>query len=344
MAHYAKISNAEFTVTQRQRIQEIDIEISSIKNTNRQTEEYINLKNSYEEPLDTSTLNILKGELLQIQPEGSEEYIAKQAEIDAEYNSLIAEKENILSQMTTLENQGTDALVSEKQTLQTAIDNSIARVTAVFSGADEIYQAPADTSSIDQEIKTLEESRNGKTPEDIFEIDQQIQAKQDEKNAVPKTDVDNTVYWEGQCGGCKRTSYNTQGGVHLLGGTPFRKNYAGVGHIYDPVRDAFYREKPYASWVLNEDTCYWEAPIESPGETFLYWNEATQEWLEHPNKPFTSWIYGNKIPSWNGYFAGDNNIDDWFAPTECPDASELSLEKPVSSYYWNEETLTWINK
>jgi len=234
-------------------------------------------------------------------------------------------------------------LVSEKQTLQTAIDNSIARVTAVFSGADEIYQAPADTSSIDQEIKTLEESRNGKTPEEILEIDQQIQAKQEEKNAVPKTDVDNTVYWEGYVGSSKRTSYNTRGGVHRLGGTPFRKNYAGVGHIYDPVRDAFYTEKPYESWVLNEDTCYWEAPIESPGETFLYWNEATQEWLEHPYKRFKSWIYGNKPTSWNGYYEGDTSIDDWFAPSECPDASELSYSKRLSSYIWDEETLTWVD-
>lgn len=343
MAHYAKISNAEFTVTQRQRIQEIDTEILSIQNTNKQTEEYTNLKNSYNQPVDSETLQTLKTELTTIKPAGSEEYLAKQAEIDAEYNSLIAEKENILSQMTTLENQGTDDLVSEKQTLQTTIDNSIARVTSVFKGADEISQKQGDTSSIDEEIKTLSDSKAGKSIEEIIEIDKQIQAKQEEKNAVSKTDVDNTVYWEGFYGGCKRTSYNTKGGVHRLGGTPFRKNYAGVGHIYDPVRDAFYTEKPYESWVLNEDTCYWEAPIESPGETFLYWNEATQEWLEHPYKRFKSWIYGNKPTSWNGFYEGDTPIDDWFAPSECPDASELSYSKRVSSYIWDEETLTWVN-
>ena len=60
------------------------------------------------------------------------------------------------------------------------------------------------------------------------------------------------------------TSYNTHGGVHTLGGTPFRKNYAGLGYIYDPVRDAFYTEQPYASWTLDESTCYWQPPTPMP--------------------------------------------------------------------------------
>ena len=60
---------------------------------------------------------------------------------------------------------------------------------------------------------------------------------------------------------CKRTSYNTKSGKHLLGGTPFRKNYAAVGYTYDQQRDAFIPPKPYDSWVLNEDTCNWVAPI-----------------------------------------------------------------------------------
>lgn len=54
-----------------------------------------------------------------------------------------------------------------------------------------------------------------------------------------------------------KTSYNTRGGVHLTGGTPLRKNYAGIGDIYDPVRDAFYAPSPGAGWVLDEATCWW---------------------------------------------------------------------------------------
>ena len=78
-----------------------------------------------------------------------------------------------------------------------------------------------------------------------------------------------------------QTSYNTQGGVHLLGGTPLRKNYAGVGYVYDEVRDAFYAPQPYPSWTLNEDTCYWEAPVPMPTDDKMYtWNEDNQEWTE----------------------------------------------------------------
>ena len=77
----------------------------------------------------------------------------------------------------------------------------------------------------------------------------------------------------------KQTSYNTNGGVHSLGGTPFRKNHAGIGYIYDSNRDAFIPPKPYNSWVLNEATCQWEAPIARPQDGQLYtWNEETQNW------------------------------------------------------------------
>jgi len=78
-----------------------------------------------------------------------------------------------------------------------------------------------------------------------------------------------------------QTSYNTQGGIHLLGGTPLRKNYAGVGMIYDETRDAFYEPQPYLSWILNETTCIWEAPVPYPNDNKMYrWNETTQEWIE----------------------------------------------------------------
>ena len=77
----------------------------------------------------------------------------------------------------------------------------------------------------------------------------------------------------------KQTSYNTIGGIHLLGGTPFRKNHAGIGDTYDSNRDAFISPKPFNSWVLNESTCNWEAPIAYPNNGNKYgWNEQTLSW------------------------------------------------------------------
>jgi hypothetical protein len=84
----------------------------------------------------------------------------------------------------------------------------------------------------------------------------------------------------------KQTSYNTIGGVHKLGGTPFRKNYAGVGYKYDQTRDAFIPPKPFNSWTLNETTCLWEAPVAKPELTqeqidnnnYYSWNEENQTW------------------------------------------------------------------
>ena len=78
---------------------------------------------------------------------------------------------------------------------------------------------------------------------------------------------------------CKRTSYNTIGGVHTTGGTPYRKNYAGIGYIYDPALDAFYPPKPYSSWTLNTNSCLWEAPVIYPNDGKMYiWNEDTIQW------------------------------------------------------------------
>ena len=78
-----------------------------------------------------------------------------------------------------------------------------------------------------------------------------------------------------------QTSYNTHGGVHTNGGTPLRKNYAGVGFTYDSVRDAFIPPKPYASWTLNEDTCLWDSPIAYPDDgTFYTCDEDAQQWNE----------------------------------------------------------------
>ena len=80
--------------------------------------------------------------------------------------------------------------------------------------------------------------------------------------------------------GWVQTSYNTGGGQHPEG-RPLRKNYAGVGYTYDAERDAFIPPKPFASWLLNEDTCLWGAPVTYPtdGKQYL-WDEDQQNWVE----------------------------------------------------------------
>ena len=83
-----------------------------------------------------------------------------------------------------------------------------------------------------------------------------------------------------------QTSYNTLGGVHVLGGTPLRKNYAGIGYAYDSERDAFIPPTPFNSWTLNEDSCLWEAPTPMPNDGKQYsWDEATLSWIEIPLLP-----------------------------------------------------------
>ena len=78
-----------------------------------------------------------------------------------------------------------------------------------------------------------------------------------------------------------KTSYNTQGGVHSDGGTPLRKNYAGVGYTYDTARDAFIPPQPYPSWILNETSCIYEAPVPYPTDDLMYsWDEDTTSWVE----------------------------------------------------------------
>ena len=88
--------------------------------------------------------------------------------------------------------------------------------------------------------------------------------------------------WYGNFRGqvCKRTSYNTSGGIHNKGGIPYRKNYAGIGYTYDTVRNAFIAPKPYPSWVLDEATCWWVAPVPMPSEGGPWrWDEATLGWV-----------------------------------------------------------------
>ena len=313
MAYYAKISNDEFTVSENARLMEVRQEIVVIEADNRSSEEYATLKTAYEDSFTSDTLQTLQGELAELKSQYTIEMtkeekaaitnsiVAKQAEIDAEKEALVPGQEIALDALNAKEIEGTEDLVAEIETLYTAMANALCRVTDMYTGVDEF------TSS------------NG---EAISE--------------------DNSVYWEGFYRGCKRTSYNTQGGVHKLGGTPFRKNYAAVGYIYDPVRDAFYAPQPYPSWTLDEDTCYWEAPIERPEGMEWHWNETTLEWIDKPGvKPYLSWEFGNKVSSWNGSYYGGDLYDGWFAPIECPDASELSSSKRFSAYIWSEEALTW---
>lgn len=117
-------------------------------------------------------------------------------------------------------------------------------------------------------------------------------AEVDENNIVTRVlVVDNSEEDNGQVflaetlglgGTWLKTSYNTQGGVHSNGGTPFRKNYAGIGYTYDSGRDAFIPPKPYASWVLNEDKCLWDAPTPMPIEEgkMFRWVEEDLNWQE----------------------------------------------------------------
>ena len=101
-----------------------------------------------------------------------------------------------------------------------------------------------------------------------------------------KDEGDTNIDWEQHYGEfrgqpCKRTSYNTSGGVHNNGGTPYRKNYAGIGYIYDAGRDAFIPPKPYSSWTINETSCVWEPPIPYPQDDKRYkWDEPTTSWVE----------------------------------------------------------------
>lgn len=122
----------------------------------------------------------------------------------------------------------------------------------------------------------------------------------DDNNIVTEVIVgknETNFNWEQQYGmmrgqACKRTSYNTRGGIHYNPDTnlpsedqsqAFRKNYAAVGYLYDPVRDAFIPPKPeqYPSFVLNEQSCLWEAPISMPTEEGPWdWDEQNQQWIK----------------------------------------------------------------
>ena len=219
------------------------------------------------------------------------------------------------------------------------IDNALCVVTGVITGVPETYEVPARDETLEQEIRDLEDSRVDQETgqalpiEEVAAIDAQIQAKVEELHALSPVEVDNTEYWEGYYGKgqlCKRTSYNTIGGVHQNGGTPFRKNYAGVGYTYDPVRDAFYAPQPFESWTLNEDTCIWECPVARP-EGDYWWKEDTTEWVdyEYYSEPYSyQYIY----PSW----IWNTSTGVYEPPIAEPDIEDKN------SYIWSEENGAWM--
>ena len=226
-----------------------------------------------------------------------------------------------------------EAKQAEIDAKQQEIDNALCVVTAVITGVLETYEKSARDETLEQEIKDLEESRTGKPLEEVAELDSQISAKVEEIQALPPDVIDNTEYWEGYYGKgqlCKRTSYNTYGGVHQNGGTPFRKNYAGVGMIYDPVRDAFYAPQPFESWTLNEDTCLWECPVEKP-EGEYWWKEDTKEWVdyEYYSEPYS---YEHIYPSW----IWNTSTGVYEPPIAEPDIEDKN------SYIWSEENEAWM--
>ena len=201
-----------------------------------------------------------------------------------------------------------DAKQAEIDAKQAEIDNALCVVTGVITGVSEIKYEVGIDEEFEQEMKDLQHTRDGKTLEEVAAIEDEVKKRREEKGDIPPTEIDNTVWWEayyGKGGLCKRTSYNTYGGVHQNGGTPFRKNYAGVGYIYDPVRDAFYAPQPFESWTLNEDTCLWGSPVEKP-EGEYWWKEDTTEWVdyEYYSQPLTSsppddnWSWSTEKGTW----------------------------------------------
>lgn len=125
-----------------------------------------------------------------------------------------------------------------------------------------------------------------------------------------------------------QTSYNTRAGKHINGGTPFRKNFAGIGMIWDPVRDAFYSPQPSPRFTFNEESGTWDYPPKPEGDIRRYtYNFTKDDWqlLINP-KPYDSWTWDETTYLWN-------------PPVPYPE--EFDLTKPPR-YLWDEEQLNWV--
>ena len=107
-----------------------------------------------------------------------------------------------------------------------------------------------------------------------------------------------------------QTSYNAK----------IRKNYAGIGFTYDEELDAFIQPKPFESWVLDEETSQWKAPIQKPIDRMTKWDEKLLNWVNDVPKPFASWVYDSKGETW---------------------VSSIDYPKDGNIYTWNEKSLSW---
>ncbi len=141
-----------------------------------------------------------------------------------------------------------------------------------------------------------------------------------ENSIVTTVIVAEQEFIDAQEGTWLQTSYNTRGGVHYSpethepdGGTALRKNYAGVGFIYDAERDAFYEPQPYPSWVLSEDSCIWEAPAAYPdnGEMCV-WDEETISWVAYDGwQPPIPYPDDGEIYDWDQEEYEKDNTTGW---------------------------------
>ena len=295
MAYYAHISNTETTPEERKELMELENQRMAIIDVNTNSDEYKDLQSDYNSKNTSETLEALEAELqaLYAKEPFSEDYPTPEQldpikkSIEDEKASLKAEQDVLKAQMQALSVKGTEGVDKEIQDKNEEISKIPSLVTYVCGGPDE----------------TITEGYDN-TPDLEQEIKQNSGAQ----------DV-------------KRTSYNTRSGVHQLGGTPFRKNYAGKGMLYDPVRDAFYHPSPYPSWVLDEDKAIWQPPTPRPEGMDWYWKEDTTEWVDYvyfnepTEKPYDSW-------TWN------TSSDKYEPPIEMPDDDW--------NYYWDEGKQEWI--
>ena len=204
MAYYAKISNQEFTVSESARLREARHEKSVIEADNRASDGYIAIKNMYGTKGPSDTLESLEAELNALyvdreNPPAQEDVDALNTAIQTEKDTLAEEATELLEQMKILEEEGTEDLVAEIETLNTAIANALCRVTAMYTGADEIVMVAGDSSEIQAEIEALEDSKKDidytqdreTLDAELEAIQVQIRAKLEEMNAVPQVEKDN---------------------------------------------------------------------------------------------------------------------------------------------------------
>jgi hypothetical protein len=316
MAHYAYISNTETTVEERKELMQLENQRMDIIAVNTSSDEYQALLADYNSKNTSATLEALEAELQALYPEDPfategyptpEQVDPLKKSIEDEKASLKAEQDVLMAQMQTLSVKGTEAVDKEIQDKNEEISKIPSLVTHVCGGQDETIT----------EVIAYKGDSLHPTPEELEASKINYDNTPDLEQIIRRNSVVQDV---------KRTSYNTRAGVHQLGGTPFRKNYAGKGMLYDPVRDAFYHPSPYPSWTLDEDTAIWQPPIPLvEGKNF--WKEDTQEWVDYywqeptSEQPFPSWTYdGIK----------------WNPPVPYPDDPPTA---PMLN--WNEETLTW---